>query len=179
MEKVPGESETQKLVVLPGFEVAQAKQKPINNIIVWANCYARYVAIANPASMPGFMAHMITVMKAYTEVEDPAWRSYDETFREKMAATGCRLWQGMDVQLYQEVCTGRLRRKLPEQGGSGLRTGVKRTGEERQMAVCWQYNGGGCRFSTMCKFVHACGICYGPHPKWHCPREAEKKRRLV
>ncbi len=93
MEKVPRESETQKLVVLPGFEVAQEKQKPINNIIIWANCYARYVgamAIANPASMPGFMAHMITLMKAYTEV---------------------------DVQLYQEVCAGRLRRKLPEQGG--------------------------------------------------------------
>ena len=34
MDKVAAEAETKKLVVLLGFEVAQAKQKPINNIIM-------------------------------------------------------------------------------------------------------------------------------------------------
>lgn len=181
MEK-PAEAETQRLVVLPGFEVSQARQKPINNIIVWANCYARYVGAmskVHPTGVPGLMAHMITVMKAYTEVEDPAWRIYDEAFREKMAATGCKLWQGMDVQLYQEVCAGRLRkRQQGESPGNSGRSGMKRAGEERQPSVCWQYNAGGCRFGATCKFAHSCGTCYGPHPKLHCPREGEKKRKL-
>ena len=92
-----------KWVVLPGFEVAQARKKPVVNIVTWMHCYARYTAVmaaAHPTSTPGFMAHMLTVLKAYTEVEDPAWRLYDEAFREKMAATGCKTWGGMDVQLH-------------------------------------------------------------------------------
>lgn len=182
------ESDTQKLIVLPGFEVSQARQKPINNIVTWTHCYARYVAAMAAASQgntPGFMAHMITVMKAYTEVEDPAWRLYDEAYREKMSATGCKQWEGMDVQLYQEVCAGRLRRKVggDQRDGSGgsFRGGIKRVGEDRHPgpAVCWQFNAGACRFGTNCKFAHSCGICFGSHPKLHCPREAEKKRRQV
>ena len=111
MERVPTEADTQKWVVLSGFEVAQ-----VVNIVTWMHYYARYTAVmaaAHPTSTPGFMAHMLTVLKAYTEVEDPARRVYDEAFREKMAATGCKTWGGMDVQLYQEVCAGKLRRKAP------------------------------------------------------------------
>ena len=80
------EPDTQKVVVLPGFEVAQAKQKPITDIITW---------------------HLLTVLRAYTEVEHPAWRLYDIAYRKKMAATGRKIWSGMDVQIYQEVCGGR------------------------------------------------------------------------
>lgn len=187
LDKIPAEPDTERLVVLPGFEISQARQKPISNIITWTHCYARYtaaMAAAYPTSMPGFMAHLVTVLKAYTEVEDPAWRLYDEAFREKMAATGCKLWEGMDIQVYQEVCAGRLRRKVPaaqvgESSGNGVRGGMKRAWEERRPgpAVCWQFNTGACRYGTSCRFAHSCGICFGPHPKFRCAREAEKKRK--
>ena len=115
--------------------MAQARKKPVVNIVTWMHCYARYtaaMAAAHPTSTPGFMAHMLTVLKAYTEVEDPAWWVYDEAFREKMAATGCKTWGGMDVQLYQEVCAGKLRRKAPgvrsERGGASGRGGLRRSG---------------------------------------------------
>ena len=57
------------------------------------------------------------------EVEEPAWRIYDVVFREKMAAMGIRKWKGMDVQLYQEVCGGRARKRLQESGSSGFTGG--------------------------------------------------------
>jgi hypothetical protein len=93
---------------LPGFEVSQTKHKPIADIATWAYCFARYtaaMATKYPTCTVGFMAHQVTVLKVYMEAEDPAWRLYDEAYREKMAATGCREWKGMDVQLYQSVCT--------------------------------------------------------------------------
>lgn len=101
--------DAQKWIVPPGFEIPQVRRKSIDNIITWTHCYGRYtgaMAKNHPNSMPGFMAHMLTVhmltvLKAYTEVEDPAWRQYDDAFREKMAATGCKLWEGMDTQLYR------------------------------------------------------------------------------
>ena len=32
--------ETERLVVLPGFEIAQPKKKPVNNIITWIQCFS-------------------------------------------------------------------------------------------------------------------------------------------
>ena len=90
---------------------------------------------------------MLTVLKAYTEVEDSDWRVDDEAFREKMAATGCKMWGGMDVQLYQEVCAGKLRRKAPggrsEPVGASGRRGLKQSGGERRAGECWQFRSAG------------------------------------
>lgn len=186
-ERLPGDQDTQKLVVLPGFELAQAKQKPVNNIFTWANCYARYVgamAKEHPGSIPGFMAHLVTVLKTYVEVEDPAWRQYDEAYREKMAATGCKLWEGMDVQLHQEICAARQRKLTPasaqgQQAGGEVRPGAKRlqrAGE--RTGVCWQFNAGrGCTFGWGCKFRHECQECGGDHPKTKCDSERRKRRK--
>ena len=38
---------------------------------------------------------MVTVYKAYVEVEDPAWCLYDEAYSEKVAAIGCREWNSL------------------------------------------------------------------------------------
>lgn len=38
------EADTEKLVVLPGFEVSQTRKKPVTNIVTWAQCFARYTA---------------------------------------------------------------------------------------------------------------------------------------
>ena len=42
-----------------------------------------------------FMSHLVTVVKAYLEVEEPVWHLYDEAYREKMVATGVKQWKGM------------------------------------------------------------------------------------
>ena len=57
--------------------------------------------------------HHITVFKVYIEIEDPAWCLYDEAHHEIMAATDCRDWKGMDIQLNYGVCGGKLYRRQP------------------------------------------------------------------
>lgn len=68
LEKM-GPDDTHKLVVLP-----EARHRWISDIITWTHCYARYTA-AMAAKFPtctgGLMAHMVTVLKAYTEAEAP------------------------------------------------------------------------------------------------------------
>ena len=185
VEKMSLEADTQRLVVLPGFEVSQARQRPVSDIITWVHCFGRYTA-AMAQKFPcasGFMSHLLTVLKAYTEVEEPAWRLYDVAYREKMAAMGLKSWSGMDVQLYQEVCGGRPRRKATPQAdmkGAAGTSNPKRPGEGRRPAVCWQFNDGGCTFGRGCKFPHACEICRGGHPKCRCPSMLGpgKKQRL-
>ena len=59
------EAETEKVVLLPGFEMAQAKKKPVTSIMSWIQCFARFVAAmaqASPNSTPGFMSHMLVVV---------------------------------------------------------------------------------------------------------------------
>ena len=84
------DTETEKLVVLPGFEVAQAKKRPITNIISGIQCFTKFTAAVvqkYPECKPGFMSHMLA---AFGEVQEPGWHLYDEVFREKMASTGLK-----------------------------------------------------------------------------------------
>ena len=163
------ESDTERLVVLPGFEVSQAKKKPIADILTWVQCFSRYTAAMAkkfPESTPGFMSHMLVVLKAHAEVEEPAWRRYDIAFREKMAATGVRQWLGMDVKVYQEVCGGCPRKRAEPAGEKrGLPMGAKRPMEGRRPVVCWQFNDGSCTYGKSCRFPHICDTCKGNHSR--------------
>ena len=160
--------DTEKLVVLPGLVVTQEKQEPVTNILTWLECYAKFTAAVAkefPESTPGLMSHQLTILKAYKEAEEPAWRRYDEAFREKMAATKNRLWSGRDVSLYQEICGSQTRRKstgtqLDKSGNPGR--------NRKRPNVCWQFNDGQCSFGKKCKFPHECSLCLGPHPKSRC-----------
>lgn len=38
------ESDTEKLIVLPGFEVSQPRKKPVEDTFSWIQCFARYSA---------------------------------------------------------------------------------------------------------------------------------------
>jgi hypothetical protein len=167
------EEDTQKVVVLPGFEVSQARQKPISDILVWVQCFARYAAVMAqkyPASAPGFMSHMLVVLKAVVEVEGVAWRHYDECYREKMAATGVREWEGIDVQLFQEICGSHPRKVLQEEKG------LRKVSRERKSAVCWQFNEGKCSYGGKCRFPHVCEVCGAGHPKLRCTVNIKKPR---
>ena len=46
----------------------------------------------DPGAVKELLAYMFTIIRAAQELEDPAWRNYDEAFREKAAATGNRKW---------------------------------------------------------------------------------------
>ena len=162
------ESDTEKLIVLPGFEVSQPRKKPVEDIFTWIQCFSRYTAAMAkeyPGCTPGFMSHLLTVMKAYCEAKQLAWQEYDVAFREKMAATGKKDWTGMDVSLYHELCSSR-----PKQTGTPeeVRPGQKR---KRPAAggpkVCWLYNDGECTIKN-CKFAHRCEWCMGNHPRRAC-----------
>ena len=139
---------------------------------MWVQCFAKYTAAMAKQFLnctPGFMSHMLTVMKAFCEVEEPAWRLYDKAYREKMSSTGNRAWSGMDMALYQELCGSRPRRKVVEPTLVPSRSlGKKRPSGCRKSLVCWEFNDGDCSFGKSCKFPHLCEMCRGNHPKYRC-----------
>ena len=52
--------ECEKLVVLPGLEVAQSRRKPILSILTWVQCYCKYVAAVSqkfPEAVAGMVGH--------------------------------------------------------------------------------------------------------------------------
>ena len=90
------ERDTQTLVALPGFELMQPCKKAIDNIFTWVQCYSRCTTVMAQHYLecpPGFMSHMLTVLKAYNKAEFPSWREYDHTFRDKMPSTRDRDWK--------------------------------------------------------------------------------------
>ena len=170
------ETDMEKLMVLPGFEVSQPRKKPVNNFITWIQCFCRYTAAMSrhhPECTTGFVSHLLTVLKALNEVEHPAWREYDEAYREKLASTGVKAWSGMDVALDQELCRSRQKLRTPQ---TDRKETPKGTGGKQPMSgrayVCWPYNDCQCTHAP-CKFPHLCEICRGNHPKRFCSRQGE------
>ena len=127
--------------------------------------YTATMAKEYPECTPGFMSHLLTVMKAYCEAKLPAWQEYDLAFKEKMTATGRKDWTGMDVSLYHELCSSR-----PKQVGN---PNEARLGQKRKRPtsggpkVCWPYNDGECIIKN-CKFAHCCELCMGNHSNQAC-----------
>ena len=159
--------DTERLVVLPGFEISQPK-KPVNNIVTWVQCFSRYTAAMSkhhPECTPGFMSHLVTVLKAYNEAEHPGWQEYDLAFREKMASIGRKDWAGMDVALYQEHCASRPRQHPTIESGRDPARGKRPS--SGCVKVCWLYNDGQCYLKS-CTFPHLCELCQGNHPKRLC-----------
>ena len=95
---------------MPGLEVARASKKPIEEIQSWIQCFLIYMAVMAmryPSAVPGMVAYMLVIIRAQKEYEEPAWRLYDEAFRDKAATTGNRNWAQTDSHLYNQMFTGR------------------------------------------------------------------------
>ena len=58
------------------------------------------------------------MVRAQQEYEEPAWSRYDEVFREKAASIGNRKWSQIDTHIYNQVFTGRPK-KRPMCAGCG------------------------------------------------------------
>ena len=153
--------ECEKLLVLPHLEVAQSRWKPILSILTWVQCYCNYVAAVSqkfPEAVAGMVGHLLVVVKAYLEVEEPGRRLYVEAFREKMAATEVRLWKRVDVQVFQGTCGGLLRRNVKSGVELVKGRGVKRVLRNEIQGACWLFNEGTCRFGTTSKFAQMCFV---------------------
>ena len=110
LDKLSLEPDPHRFVILPGLEVAQARKKPIRDLLTWIQCFNIYIAVVakkHPDMVPEMLAHMLIVMRAQREYEEPAWRLYDEAFRDKAAATGNRKWSQIDTHIYNQIFTGR------------------------------------------------------------------------
>ena len=107
-----------------GFEVSRAKQKPVTSIITWLECFSRYVAVMVkhlPECASGMMSHQLTVLRAYKEVEVPAWCHYDEAYRENMAATGSKVYPFTSIFVVVSLVRGHPVRRALNQTVRGRR----------------------------------------------------------
>ena len=112
LEAINPEPDPQRYVVMPGLELASAKKKPIWDIHTWIACFAVYTAVMSKAYLevvPEFMAYMLTIIRAQKEYEKPAWRIYDEAYRDAAASSGNKQWSKVDESIFAKVFTGRAR----------------------------------------------------------------------
>ena len=128
------------------------------------------------------------------EYEEPAWRIYDEAYRDAAASSGNKQWSKVDESIFAKVFTGRARRmkwcttcdavghdhqsdtcpQAPPRkkwAGEDQKRGTIGGGARRpQQLVCWDFNRGHCRFGSQCKYRHMCE-CGGRHPGFRCPKQ--------
>ena len=200
LDKLSLEPDPHRFVILPGLEVAQARKKPIRDLLTWIQCFNIYIAVVakkHPDMVPEMLAHMLIVMRAQREYEEPAWRLYDEAFRDKAAATGNRKWSQIDTHIYNQIFTGRARKRLLCSHCSAathdteecptVRSQRKWRVEETSFGrledipkgrkgICWDFNDGACKYGDKCRFRHICSECAGRHPLVSCRRASASKK---
>ena len=187
LESIKKDQETQSYIIGPGFKVAKVRNKQNEDISTWLQCFSAYMAVLAkkyPETIGDMMAYMITVMRAQIEFEEPAWRTYDESYRDKAATTGNRKWSAIDPYLYNKIFTGRAKKVAicSSCGNTGHTiAGCKRKrsawesskGEDvkcRSPKIYWDYNSGSeCQYGDNCRFQHRCSECGEQHPVIHCP----------
>ncbi len=200
LDAINPDPDPQKYIILPGLEIARARRKPIKDIITWVQCFAVFMAAVHkqdPPAVNELLAYMFTIIRASQEFEDPAWRNYDEAFREKATATGNRKWSAIDTLIYNRSFTGHakklqvhiapsssshnsnpsLARSLPAispmpQGPYADPPPPKRPAlspsAPARSDICYLFNRGSCHYGNVCKFRHMCSACSGRHPRIAC-----------
>ena len=81
-------------------------RKQSQDILVWAQCCAMYVAVVSgrwPRRVPEMMAYMINIIKASQEYEGLAWFLDDEAYHKQAAATGHTEWSIVNPSIFT-VC---------------------------------------------------------------------------
>ena len=190
-ESIKQKQETQNYIIGPGFKVAKAKNRQIEDISTWLQCFGVYVAVLakrHQEIIGDMMAYMITTMRAQIKFENPAWRTYDEAYRDKAATTGNRKWSEIDPHLYNKIFTRRAKKVAicSLRGNTGHNaSGCKRKRfwdsfksedvKHRPLKPCWDYNGGGqCQYGDNCRFRHRCSECGEDHPVIQCQNKGRK-----
>ena len=89
-----------------------SRHRPVNNILVWLDCYASLVSVlcsAHPHKMNHFLAYQKTIINAHQSFVGDAWVQYDTCFRRKAANAKSLNWGRKDGDLYNKIFTGRSR----------------------------------------------------------------------
>ena len=135
---------------------------------------------------------MFTIIRAAQVFEDPAWRNYDETCREKAAATGNYKWSEIDgliynltgysqgtprnpapppitpmlptLQLPHRLLTSTM---LPHPDRSGWRQCLAPP-TSRSGAILYAIYSIEAPAMQYCKFRHMCSGCLGHNPRLSC-----------
>ena len=148
--------------------------------------------------VPEMLAYMLIVLWAQREYKEPAWRLYDEAFRDKAAATGNRKWSQIDIHICNQIFTCRARKRLlcthctathETEECPTVQPRWKRRVEEPtfgrleeipkgRKGICWDFNNGACRYGDKCRFCHICSECAGRHPRVSCQRASAPKKGL-
>ena len=61
---------------------------------------------------PDLLTYMLAIMRAQAEYKEPAWRLYDEAFRDNAGSTGNRKWALLDTHLHNQILTGGARKAI-------------------------------------------------------------------
>jgi len=185
-----------------------SRRRPVTNILVWLDCYASLVAVlcsVHPHKISHFLAYQKTIINAQQSFVGDAWVQYDTRFRRKAANTKSLNWGRKDVDLYNEIFTGRSRavtrcstclsethlasqcpespKQLePYQTSASSRQQLT-SSDARSPAtpICMLYNdikGNRCTYDP-CKFRHNCSGCYARHPYSVCPNNRKRSRQTA
>lgn len=197
LEDANPEPDPVQYVMFPDLEIARTNRKKIKDLPTWTACFALYVAILSskfPSCVPSMMAYQLCILKAHREYADPAWRVYDEAFREVAAATGLRDWSKNNDDLYSRIFTGRAKvvtlcthcgstthptdqcKNEPVHKKARISTSsssYKPLPRQRGKNICWDFNEGHCTFNP-CKYRHVCSDCSGRHPRIHCKHNSSR-----
>ena len=90
----------------------QTRRAPIQDILLWTECYSSLVAIlgsAHPHHIADFMAYQRSIVRASRIFEGNAWVVYDRCYRRRAALTKDLNWSVQCTSLYNEAFTGRAR----------------------------------------------------------------------
>ena len=103
------------LLIWRNFNRLGSWKKPIRDVLTWVQCFNIYIAVVakkHPDMVPEMLAYMLIVLRAQREYEEPAWRLYDGAFWDKAAATGNRKWSQINMHIYNQIFTGRARKRV-------------------------------------------------------------------
>ena len=183
LEKLSAEPDPHRFVSLPGLEVAQARKKPTRDVLTWVQCFNIYIAVVvkkHPDMVPEMLAYMLIVLRAQRDYKEAVWHLYDEAFRDKAAATGNRKWSQIDTHIYNQIFTGRARKRVlcthcsmathETEECPAVQPRRKRRVEEANFGrleeipkgrkgICWDFNDGACRYGDKCGYKRK-GICW-------------------
>ena len=183
------------------------RKGPVTDILLWLECYSSLVAVLAsryPSKVGHFMAYQKTIIKAQRSFIGEGWVIYDTCFRRKAANVKSLDWGEVDLTLYNETFVGRAKivsrcnhclselhpsseclyapADPTQEGASWSSRALTKPSRQagRPVPICLLYNdrrGDVCTFAPDCKYVHACCICQGRHPKSKCPRKSDHHQK--
>lgn len=150
----------------------------IQSIEKWTDAFILYMSIyiTVHAGKAGEMLHyMHLIREAAIRQGGFSWRSYDEQFRIRQAASP-QTWAVINNDLWWRCM--QLKEAPVSAGNTSLLQGatspVPHTSSTQNSTLsrtCIDFNKGQCRW-PLCKFPHLCSGCGLPHGVWSCPSGA-------